>query len=145
MSFEKKTIRIDQGVPLPMGAYSHAVQVGSMLYIAGQGARDPESNQEVGLTFDENGTILHVDIPAQTHQVIQNLQTILKAAGCTLHDVIEVNAYLANMADFDRYNQVYAEYFSFENPPARTTIEAKAPGHNFVEMKAIALCPQVGS
>lgn len=138
---ERLAINIPEKAPSPLGCYSHAVRAGRLLFISGQGARNPKTGKEAGVTLDDAGHVVSYDIEAQTHAVIQNLQSVLQAAGCTLHDLVEVQVFLANMADFERYNRVYAQYFSFGNPPARTTIEARPPGHNFIEMRATALCP----
>ncbi len=138
---KKEVINIPGKAPDPLGCYSHAVKVGPLLILSGQGARDVKTGIEAGITLDENGHVLSYDIAAQTRAVIRNVQTVLEAAGCTLRDVVEVNVYLADMNDFQDYNRAYAEYFGFENPPARTTIEARPPGRNFVEMRVVALCP----
>jgi enamine deaminase RidA (YjgF/YER057c/UK114 family) len=58
-------------------------------------------------------------------------------------DLIDVSVFLADIKDFGKFNKVYAEYFSFQDPPARTTIQAAGlPGKNFIEIKAIALNPR---
>jgi 2-iminobutanoate/2-iminopropanoate deaminase len=50
-----------------------------------------------------------------------------------------MTVFLADMNDFEKYNKVYAAYFTMENPPARTTVQvARLPGRNFIEIKAIA-------
>src|SRR5262249_23688130 len=142
---ERVAINIPEKAPLPLGCYSHAIKAGPFLYLCGLGARSPETGDEVGVTVDEMGNVLSYDIVAQTRQVLHNLVTVLEAGGCRRKDVIDVNVYLADMHDFAAFNQVYAEFFNFENPPARTTIEARPPGKNFVEIKAVALCPSKAS
>jgi 2-aminomuconate deaminase len=127
--------------PMPLGAYSHAVRAGDFIYLCGLGARSPETGREVGVTLDADGTVAHYDIAVQTRQVLANLETVLAAAGCTLQDVVDVTVFLAHMADFAQYNAIYAETFCFPNPPARTTMEARPPGYNFIEIKAIAYKP----
>lgn len=128
--------------PSPLGNYSHAVKAGPLLFVSGMGARDPKTGTESGVTLDAQGNVTAYDIEEQTHACIRNLQTVLEAAGCALTDVVDMSVFLADMADFQKYNHVYGEYFSFEGPPARTTIQAAAlPGKNFIEIKAIALCP----
>lgn len=134
-------ISIRDGAPAPLGAYSHAVKAGPFVFICGLGARHPHTGAEVGLTLNESGGVLQYDIQAQTRQVLENLITVLKAADCTLQDVVDVTVFLAHMDDFSQFNQVYGEYFNFEHPPARTTMQALPPGRNFVEIKAIAYKP----
>lgn len=140
-SYERRSIILTDNAPAPLGAYAHAVQAGPFVYLCGLGARDAETGREAGVTLDAAGHVTAYEIETQTRAVIQNMITVLEAAGCTLRDVIDVSVFLADMNDFAAYNRVYAEYFSFENPPARTTIEGRPPGRNFIEMKAIALHP----
>lgn len=140
-SFGKIGFSIGEQAPVPLGAYSHAMKAGPFVFVCGLGARDPETGTEVGLTLNDNGGVLRYDIQAQTRQVIRNLETVLKAANCTLQDVVDVTVFLAHMDDFSQFNQVYGEYFSFPNPPARTTMQALPPGRNFIEIKAIAYKP----
>lgn len=139
----RKSITLKDNAPAPLGCYSHAYQAGPFLFLCGLGARDGATGTEMGVTVNANGQVVSYDIELQTHAVIHNMITVLEAAGCTLMDVVDVQVFLADMKDFHRYNLVYAEYFAFENPPARTTIEARPPGHNFIEIKAVALVPQV--
>lgn len=139
----RESVILREKAPAPLGAYSHAIKVSDLVFVAGMGARDAETGKEAGVTLDEAGAVKAYDIEAQTHAVIKNLSTVLSSAGCTLEDVVDMTVFLADMKDFDRYNRVYREYFSFENPPARTTVQVVAlPGKNFIEMKAIAFCPQ---
>lgn len=136
-------IQVKQDAPSPLGNYSHAVKAGNLVFISGQGCRDAATGIERGITCDASGKVIAYDIAEQTRGCIENLTTVLKAAGCTLQDLVDVSIFLADINDFGKYNQVYSEYFSFDGPPARTTIQAAAlPGKNFIEIKAIALCPQ---
>lgn len=141
MSPDPVFINIPDKAPLPLGAYSHAVQAGPFVYLCGLGARNPETGKEDGVTFNADGTLASYDITVQTHTVIQNLITVLKAAGCTMQDLVDVTVYLKDMKDFPHYNKVYGEYFNFENLPARTTVESAPPGWNFIEIKAVAYKP----
>jgi 2-aminomuconate deaminase len=135
---DKVAINIPGKAPLPLGAYSHAVKAGPFVYLCGLGARNPETGKEDGVTLDASGSVLHYDIEVQTRTVLQNLIVVLEAADCSLSDVVDVTVYLRNMKDFAAYNKIYGEFFNFEGLPARTTIESSPPGHNFIEIKAIA-------
>jgi 2-aminomuconate deaminase len=140
--FERVPINVPQKAPSPLGNYSHAVKAGPFLFVSGQGARNPETGTECGVTLDTAGQVTAYDIEAQTHACIANLTIVLEAAGCSLRDLVDVSVFLADINDFQKYNSVYTQYFSFEGPPARTTVQAAAlPGKNFIEIKAIALCP----
>lgn len=141
-SRRRQGINIKEKAPVPLGAYSHAVKAGDLLYLSGCGARDPETGKEAGVELDSQGNVTAYDIEVQTRAVIRNISTVLEAAGCTLENLVDVSVFLADMDDFAKFNRVYAEYFSFEEPPARTTIQAaRLPGKNFIEIKAIALLP----
>lgn len=124
----------------PLASYSHSRRLGNTLYLAGQGCRDPRTNQEAGVSLDESGRVLSYDIAAQTRGVFANIERALTAAGLDKHALVDVQVFLTDMEDFASMNRVWNEYFSgVEVPPTRTTVAVKAlPGHNFVEMKAIA-------
>ncbi|PYV18398.1 MAG: hypothetical protein DMG21_05065 [Acidobacteria bacterium] len=86
-----------------------------MVFVAGQVAVNPQTNElELG------------DIKAETRRTLDNLQTILLAAGSSLREVVRIGVYLADLADFDAMNEVFRKYFP-EDPPARTTIGANLP------------------
>ena len=96
------------GVAVPKAPYSPVVVDGGLVYTAGQ----------VG--FDENGELVQGGIEAQTRRALENLTACLRAAGCERTDVVKVNAYLADLAEFEGFNAVYREFFQ-EPFPARTT------------------------
>ena len=123
----KKTIITAEQSPPPVGPYSHAVAAGPFVFLSGQVAQDA------------SGQLLAGDIVVQTVQVIQNIKTVLAAAGLSLQDVVKTTVYLADMADFKEMNRTYAEFFT-EAPPARTTIQvAGLPRGAAIEIEAIAL------
>ncbi len=136
---QREFINLPEGsAPMPLGAYSHAVKAGGFLYLCGLGARCPKAGTELGVELDPDHRVTHYDIKIQTKAVLENLLIVLEAAGYTIEDVIDVQVFLAHMTDFPEFNAVYGDYFNFKNLPARTTIEAKPPGYNFVEIKAVA-------
>jgi 2-aminomuconate deaminase len=136
---QRVAVNVVDNAPAPLGSYSHAVWAGDLLYISGQGARDAKTGKEAGVTLDEHSAVAAYDIEVQTRAVLENLKVVLKAAGCSMEDLVDVSVFLKDMNDFPRYNRVYAEFFSFSNPPARTTVQvAGLPGKNFIEIKAIA-------
>lgn len=109
-----------------IGPYSHAVEAGELVYLSGQTPIDPQSGKMVG-----------DDITAQTEQCFDNLFNVLKAAGLTADDVVKVNVFLADMADFQGMNAVYAKRFTAPYP-ARSTVGASLfPGAK-VEIEMIA-------
>lgn len=137
----RQAVVVKEKAPSPLGNYSHAVRAGQFVYLSGQGARDPETGIERGITLDATGNVTAYDIEVQTRAVIENMKTVLAAAGLGLENLVDVQVFLSDMKDFARYNKVYTEYFSFPEPPARTTVSAAGlPGRNFIEIKAIAYC-----
>jgi 2-iminobutanoate/2-iminopropanoate deaminase len=113
------------GVATPKAPYSPVVVSGDLVLIAGQ----------VG--FDENGDLVSDEIVAQARQVFDNLRRCLEAAGSSLDEVVKVNAFLADFADFEAYNEVYRQHFSVPFP-VRTTVQAGlAPGLR-IEVEGIA-------
>jgi 2-iminobutanoate/2-iminopropanoate deaminase len=78
------------------------------------------------------------EIESQTRQVLENIRSILEAANLTLSNIARTTVFLRNTADFKRMNDVYRSYFS-DNPPARTTVEARLPSPDMlVTIDAIA-------
>jgi len=135
----RTAVQIAEDAPKPLGAYSHAVIAGDLVFVAGQGARKARTGKEAGVVLDHHQEVVAYDISVQTRAVIKNLKTVLAASSCTLEDVVDVTVFLKDMKDFDEYNKVYGEFFSFANPPARTTVQvAGLPGKNYIEIKAIA-------
>jgi 2-iminobutanoate/2-iminopropanoate deaminase len=124
----RRTVRTDHA-PLPVGPYSQAVVAGNFVYVAGQGPTDPATGKKV-----EGG------VQAETEQVLKNVQAILEAAGTSLANVVKVNVYLADRADFRAMNEVYGRFFPTD-PPARTTVQALPPVDIAVEIDCVACLP----
>ena len=124
----------------PLARYAHVRCVGSLIFVAGQGCRDPLTDQYAGLTLAPDGTILAYDIAAQTIGVLNNIERALAAIGLDRRALVDVNVFLTDMRDFAAMNKVWNDFFGdCDPPPTRTTVAvAKLPGHNFVEMKSIA-------
>ena len=115
------------GAPKAIGPYSQAVIVDGTIYLAGQIALDPATNEVVGKTTAE-----------QTDRVLKNLAAVLAAAGSGFNLVIKTTVYLIDMADFPAMNEVYARHFG-SHKPARATIQAAGlPKGVRIEIDAIA-------
>ncbi len=121
----KRTI-LNPNAPRPIGPYSQAVQAGKFLFVSGQLAIDPKE-----------GKIVANDIAAQTHQVIENIKSILEAADYGLEDVVSTTVYIASMESFEEFNHQYAKYFSSDFP-ARATIACELKAGALVEISAVA-------
>jgi 2-iminobutanoate/2-iminopropanoate deaminase len=114
--------------PAPIGPYSPGVKVGSWLFLSGQTAIDPKTNQLGTGSIEE-----------QTKQTLENLNAVLQAAGMTMENVVSTTVYLKDVNDFSKMNAVYATFFK-DNPPARATVQvAKLPRDARVDISAIAL------
>jgi 2-iminobutanoate/2-iminopropanoate deaminase len=114
--------------PQAIGPYSQAVKANGFVFVSGQVAFDPATQQ-----------IIEGDITAQTDRVLQNLSAILQAAGSGMNKVVRCGVFLKSMNDFVAMNQVYGKYFSSPYP-ARTTVEAsRLPKDVLVEIDVIAL------
>jgi 2-aminomuconate deaminase len=129
------------GKAKPRGRYPHYKRAGDFVYVSGTSSRRPD-NTFAGARADEMGTVT-LDIRDQTRAVIENIADILKEAGASLTDVVQVTAYLVNMNDFGGYNEVYGEFFD-ENGPARTTVAVHQLPHPhiLIEIQAVAHVPQ---
>jgi 2-iminobutanoate/2-iminopropanoate deaminase len=114
--------------PQAIGPYSQAIKANGFVFVSGQVAIDPATQQ-----------VVSGDVAAQTERVMKNLSGILKAAGSGLEKVVRSTVFLKNISDFAAMNEVYAKYFS-SAPPARSTVEvARLPKDVLVEIDVIAL------
>lgn len=131
-----------QRAPEPVGAYPHAKQVGSLLFISGMGPRKRGSREIPGVTLDEGGNVTAHDIEAQCRSVFENIRMVLEDAGSSWERIVDVTVFLTNMKrDFAAFNRLYAEHFAGHgNPnPTRTTVEVTAlPTPIAIELKVIA-------
>ncbi|HXW04672.1 MAG TPA: Rid family detoxifying hydrolase [Vicinamibacterales bacterium] len=117
-------------LPSPVGPYSPGIVVGNLLFVSGQGGRDPQTGA------------MAPDVETQTEQVLRNIAAILEAAGSSLSHVVRCGVFLADISEFQKMNAVYARMFG-DHRPARTTVEVSAlPGEGMrVEIDAVAVVP----
>ncbi|HUE52475.1 MAG TPA: RidA family protein [Terriglobales bacterium] len=114
--------------PQAIGPYSQAIKANGFVFVSGQVAIDPATQQ-----------VVSGDVAAQTERVMKNLSGILKAAGSGLEKIVRSTVFLKNIGDFGAMNEVYGRYFS-SAPPARSTVEvARLPKDVLVEIDVIAL------
>lgn len=100
------------GTPAPRGPYTPAVRAGDFLFLSGQVAIDPATNEFVPGTTAQ-----------QTRATLNNIQSLLEGCGARLEDVVKCSVFLLDAADFQEMNVVYAEFFPLAKP-ARTTVTA---------------------
>jgi 2-iminobutanoate/2-iminopropanoate deaminase len=116
----------DTNIPTAYGPYSHAVEAGDFVFLAGQIARDPET-----------GLLIDADIMAQTARCLEIVDEILKSLGISLADVVRTTVYLSDQANFDAMNSVYCT--AFRAPyPVRSTPQVVLPFGALVGIEATA-------
>lgn len=120
-----KKIATDKA-PAAIGPYSQAMVVGGLVFTSGQIAINPAS-----------GNIEAADVVGQTEQVMKNLGEVLAAAGASFESAVKTTCFLADIADFAAFNEIYGKYFT--EKPARSCVAAKAlPKGALVEVEVIA-------
>jgi 2-iminobutanoate/2-iminopropanoate deaminase len=124
---QKKVITRPGEALTPASLFSPATQLGNLLFLSGAGAQEHQTHK-----------VVPGPIGNQVKQCLENLKTVLEAAGSSLDKVLKCTVFLTDMADFQGMNAVFHSYFP-ANPPARTTIAAKdLPGGSPVEIECIA-------
>ncbi|SNZ09400.1 2-iminobutanoate/2-iminopropanoate deaminase [Persephonella hydrogeniphila] len=113
--------------PKAIGPYSQAVKYENLLFISGQIAIDPETQEFIGGNIEK-----------QTERVMENIKAILEEAGLNFNHVIKTTIYLKDINDFQKMNEIYGRYFK-EHKPARATVEvSNLPKGALVEIEVIA-------
>ena len=113
--------------PAAIGPYSQAKKTGDLVFTSGQIALSPK-----------DGSLVGSDIRAQTEQVMQNLQAVLQEAGSDFDHVVKTLCFLADIADFAAFNEVYGRYIT--SAPARSCVAVKAlPKNALVEVECVAV------
>ena len=124
-----KTIINTPNAPAPIGPYNQAVLSGNTLYLSGQVAFNPKTNE---LVLDS--------IEAETAQVMENLKAVLTAADMTFENVVKSSIFISDMNNFGQINTVYGKYFDADTAPARETVQvACLPRNVNIEISMIAM------
>lgn len=120
-----KTIVASNKAPKAIGTYSQAVRVGNLVFLSGQIPLNPETME------------LEEGFGKQTHRVFTNLQAVCEAAGGSLANIVKLNIYVTDLANFAELNDIMGKYFS-EPYPARAAVQVSAlPKGALVEMEAV--------
>ena len=115
-----------KNAPEAIGPYSQAMKVGNLVFTSGQIAIDPVT-----------GNVEATDVVGQAEQVCKNLCAVLEAAGTSIEKAVKTTCFLADMADFAAFNEVYGKYFV--GKPARSCVAAKQlPKNVLCEVEVIA-------
>ncbi len=113
--------------PAAVGPYSQAIKAGNTLYLSGQIAINPAEGKIVAVTIEE-----------QAEQCCRNIEAVLAAAGTDMSKVVKTTCFLAEIADFKAFNEVYAKYFI--SKPARSCVAVKdLPAGALCEIEAIVV------
>ena len=124
----KKKI-LSNNAPNPIGPYSQAIKNKNMIFISGQIAIDPKTNN-----------LIKTNIEEETKMVMNNLKNILNECNCTFDNVVKCTIFLSNINLFKSVNKIYGHYFK-EPYPARETVEVSClPKNVNIEISAIAMC-----
>ncbi len=127
-----KQIISTPNAPAAIGTYSQAVKVGDTTYLSGQIPLDPESMQLVA-GFEN-----------QVRQVFSNLQAVCEAAGGSLNDLVKINVYLINLANFAKVNEIMASYFDQPYPARAAVGVAALPRGAEVEIEGVMVVVSTG-
>ena len=120
------------GVPAPRGPYSPAVRAGDFIFVSGQVAVDPATQQ----------LISSGDIGPQTRQVLSNIKSLLEGCGAAMSDIVKCGVFLAEGKDFAAMNVVYADFFGDAKPARSTVVTGFAMAGVRVEIDAIVYQPR---
>ncbi|WP_335964396.1 RidA family protein [Galbibacter sp. PAP.153] len=124
----KKIINTDKA-PAPLGPYNQAILAGNTLFVSGQIAIDPKTNQ-----------LISTGVEDEAKQVMHNLKAVLEAAGMTFDNVVKSSIFLNDMNDFAKINTIYGAHFDEATAPARETVEVSTlPKNVNVEISMIAV------
>ena len=125
---KKKVINTTKA-PLAIGPYNQSIKINGTLFISGQIPLVPKTME-----------LISGNIERETHQVMKNLESILKKAGMSFKNVVKSTIYLDDMKNFSKVNDVYGSYFEKGDEPARETVAVKSlPKGVRIEISMIAI------
>jgi reactive intermediate/imine deaminase len=128
-----KTIISTDNAPSAIGTYSQAVKVNNTVYLSGQIPLIPATM-----------TVVSDDFTEQTHQVFKNLVAVCEAAGGNINDMVKVNIFMMDLANFATVNEVMSQYFQ-QPYPARAAVQvSRLPKDVLIEIDGVMELPNVG-
>lgn len=135
---------IKSAAPKPLANYSEAMQVGDLIFAAGQLASDFKTGVPASARRGENFPFYGSDIQLQTEFVLENLKKTFEAAGSSLDHVVKAQVFMTNLNDFAGFDQVWKRYFKV--PPPRTTVGTSGllVRETLVEIDLIGYVPRSG-
>lgn len=116
-----------KNAPKAIGPYSPAIKAGDFMFVSGQIAIDPTGNFNPESSIEE-----------QTHQIMKNIQAMLKEKNLTLDSIVKTTIFLVNMDEFVKVNEIYGSYFTTKDfYPARTTVAVNLPRKAKIEIEVL--------
>jgi reactive intermediate/imine deaminase len=112
--------------PHPKANYSQAVVAGDLVFVAGQLASDFKTGVAPEARVDPNFRFYGSEIESQTEYIVNNIETVLKASGSSLDNIVKTQTFLTDLDNFHGYDRIWKRHF--ETPPPRTTIELAGDG-----------------
>ena len=122
-----KSIIYSKNAPSPIGPYSQAVQAGNMLFVSGQIAIDPGTQE-----------LIAGDVGDETKRVMQNIEALLEASGFTFANIVKTSIFLSDMKHFAIVNEIYGSYFQSDFPARETIAVLGLPKNVNVEISVTA-------
>ena len=123
-----KEVIFSKEAPAAVGPYSHAIDCGNLVFLSGQVPLVPAT-----------GLIAEGGIKGQARQMFSNIEAVLKSCGLGFDNVVKTTVFMTDLADFNTFNAIYAEYFP-TNPPARSCVQVAAlPKGALVETECICV------
>lgn len=122
-----KQVIYTKEAPDPIGPYSQAIQAGNMLFLSGQVAIDPDSNELIAGGIDQ-----------ETEQVMKNIEKLLKHSGYSFSEVVKTTIFLSDMRHFADVNKVYGSFFKGDFPARETVAVLGLPKNANVEISVTA-------
>lgn len=117
-----------KNAPNPIGPYSQAILINNFLYISGQIAINPQTNQ-----------LINSNIEDETNQIMKNIDCILKNIQMNYNNIIKTSIFIKNILDVEKINNIYSQYFIDDQYPVRETIEvSNLPKNANIEISIIA-------
>ena len=124
----KKKVMIIPGITKPNLPFNHVIQAGRFLFLTSQLSSDLKTGEI------KSGTIAE-----QTRQSLDNIKLLLEGCGATMDDIVKTVIYMRDLKDFDKVNEVYCEYFTKGNEPARVAMQATSPLEGIdIEIEVVA-------
>jgi len=123
----QKEILNTENAPVAIGPYNQAIKAENTLYVSGQIPLIPETME-----------LITSGVADETHQVLKNVEAILKNAGYGFEDVVKASIFLSDMGDFATVNEIYAQYFNTAQPARECVAVKTLPKNVNVEISVIA-------